>query len=209
MSTKNQTNIMIDLPLPAMRGLELRTAWGKARAGRVIDEAKALNEMSAVLTDVKDLGFNDYWDGEKEAPGMFANEPQLIAAWREGWEKAAWVEECRIEEEEYDIKEKRQVMPNMQFPYKIMLSEYKKNEPTEEGELLEFNTLKELQSYRKRNPEKMNMQYFYALTNSSINFTYIHTVEGKHFKPFVKDIKKAGLENVFGGDPETDTLYSW
>ncbi|WP_303745523.1 hypothetical protein [Enterobacter hormaechei] len=200
---------LMDLPLPAMRGLEIRIAWGKARAGRVTDEAKASDEMSAVLTDVKDLGCDEYWDGEKEAPGMFANEPQLIAAWREGWETAASIDESRIEEEEYEMREKRQKTPKMQFPYKIMLSEYKKNAPGEEGDFLEFHTLKELQNYRKRNPEKMSEQYFYALTNTSINFTYVHAAEGKHYKQFVKGIKKAGLENVFGGDPETDILYSW
>ena len=200
---------LMDLPLPAMRGLELRIAWGKARAGRVIDEAKAHDEMLDVLPDVMQLGYDEYWDGETKAPGMFANEPQLIAMWRDGWETAASIDESRIVEEEYEMREKRQKTPKMQFPYKIMLSEFKKNEPAEEGDFLEFHSLKELQSYRKRNPEKMSEEYFYALTNTSINFSYVHAIEGKHFKQFVKGIKKAGLENVFGGDPVHDIIYSW
>ena len=104
---------------------------------------------------------------------------------------------------------KRQVTRKMQFPYKILVSEWEKNVPVEEYDVMEFHSLNALQEYRKRNPEKMSEQYSYVLTNTTINFEYQSAVEGQHFKQFVKAIKKAGLENVFGGDPVTEILYSW
>jgi len=104
---------------------------------------------------------------------------------------------------------KRQVTRKMQFPYKILVSEWEKNVPVEEYDVMEFHSLKALQEYRKRNPEKMSEQYSYVLTNTTVNFQYQSAVEGQHFKQFVKAIKKADLENVFGGDPVTEILYSW
>ncbi|MEW5291825.1 hypothetical protein ABW286_22060 [Erwinia papayae] len=67
-----------------MHGLNIRIEWGKAKVMRVIDESQADYEKAEVLWEAELLGHNDYYD-RKYPPHIFLDEPELVKAWRKGW----------------------------------------------------------------------------------------------------------------------------
>lgn len=87
------TNIVLTCNLPPLRGLDVRLAWGKALVMRVIDLKKAGEEMETARQDARISGYNDFFDGVNVPPGLYADAPQLVKAWRQGWREAAASEE--------------------------------------------------------------------------------------------------------------------
>lgn len=43
-------------------------------------------------------GYQDHLAGQFELPPLFANDPQLTLAWKDGQEQCIWVETCRCDE---------------------------------------------------------------------------------------------------------------
>lgn len=65
----------------------------------------------------------------------------------------------------------------------------------EEWDVLEFSSLTELKKYRKSHPEKMAFSYSYALSRGvDTQFRHINIAEADHFKQFLRQIKRAGLD---------------
>ncbi len=65
----------------------------------------------------------------------------------------------------------------------------------EEWDVLEFSSLTELKKYRKSYPEKMAFSYSYALSRGvDTQFRHINIAEADHFKQFLRQIKRAGLD---------------
>lgn len=65
----------------------------------------------------------------------------------------------------------------------------------EEWDVLEFSSLIELIKYRKSHPEKMAFSYSYALSRGvDTQFCHINIAEADHFKQFLRQIKRAGLD---------------
>ena len=59
----------------------------------------------------------------------------------------------------------------------------------------EFSSLTELKKYRKSHPEKMAFSYSYALSQGvDKQFRHINIAEADHFKQFLRQIKRAGLD---------------
>ncbi|WP_159197684.1 hypothetical protein [Escherichia coli] len=55
--------------------------------------------------------------------------------------------------------------------------------------------LTELKKYRKSPPEKMAFSYSYALSRGvDTQFRHINIAEADHFKQFLRQIKRAGLD---------------
>lgn len=71
-----------------VRGLSVRIAWGKARVMAVIDAERAAEEMSDAAFEAQVGGDNDYRSG-RLLPHMFADVPELAAAWELGRSFAA------------------------------------------------------------------------------------------------------------------------
>lgn len=71
--------------------------------------------------------------------------------------------------------------------YTILVAGREKN-TGEEWDVLEFSSLTELKKYRKSHPEKMAFSYSYALSR------HINVAEADHFKQFLRQIKRAGLD---------------
>ncbi len=82
-------NIVLSQNLPPLRGLDVRMAWGMAQVMRVIDSEKAIEEMDDAILDALLDGHRDFGNGEQVPPGMYADVPQLVEAWRQGWQSAA------------------------------------------------------------------------------------------------------------------------
>jgi len=71
----------------------------------------------------------------------------------------------------------------------------KKKNTGEEWDVLEFSNLTELKKYRKSHPEKMAFSYSYALSRGvDTQFRHINIAEADHFKQFLRQIKRAGLD---------------
>lgn len=68
-----------------MRGLQIRMAYASAKVMRVIDAEKAKDEFREVLFAANMYGYDEYLSDMKEPPTMFLDEPQLLKAWRKGW----------------------------------------------------------------------------------------------------------------------------
>lgn len=78
--------------------------------------------------------------------------------------------------------------------YTIFVAGKKKN-TREEWDVLEFSSLTELKKYRKSHPEKMAFSYSYALSRGvDTQFCHINIAEADHFKQFLRQIKRAGLD---------------
>ncbi|HCN2465633.1 TPA: hypothetical protein R3U56_004878 [Escherichia coli] len=78
--------------------------------------------------------------------------------------------------------------------YTILVAGREKN-TGEEWDVLEFSSLTELKKYRKSNPEKMAFSYSYALSRGvDTQFRHINIAEADHFKQFLRQIKRAGLD---------------
>ncbi|MDC9152369.1 hypothetical protein PSK29_25415 [Escherichia coli] len=59
----------------------------------------------------------------------------------------------------------------------------------------EFSSLTELKKYRKSHPEKMAFSYSYALSRGvDTQFRHINIAEADHFKQFLRQIKRTGLD---------------
>ncbi|EAA3729461.1 hypothetical protein DOC44_24000 [Salmonella enterica subsp. enterica] len=77
--------------------------------------------------------------------------------------------------------------------YTLLVAGKKKN-TGEEWDVLEFSSLTELKKYRKSHPEKMAFSYSYALSQGvDKQFRHINIAEADHFKQFLCQIKRAGL----------------
>ncbi|MBR8034682.1 MULTISPECIES: hypothetical protein [Burkholderia cepacia complex] len=74
-----------------MRGLDIRVSFALARIASITDPEQF--DMIEVQIDTETLGRNDYWNGRRELPTMFADEPLLRAAWEQGQNDAAMCEE--------------------------------------------------------------------------------------------------------------------
>lgn len=74
-----------------MRGLDIRVAFALARIAAITDPEKF--DMIEVQIDTETLGRNDYWNGRRELPTMFADEPFLREAWEQGQSDAAMCDE--------------------------------------------------------------------------------------------------------------------
>jgi len=72
-----------------VRGLNIRIAWGKARVMAVIDAKRAEDEMSEVAFEAQVAGYHDYRSDSDTLPHMFADVPELAAAWWHGRNHAA------------------------------------------------------------------------------------------------------------------------
>ncbi|AXD36082.1 hypothetical protein ACP3WT_24165 [Salmonella enterica] len=78
--------------------------------------------------------------------------------------------------------------------YTFLVAEKKKS-TRDEWDVLEFSSLTELKKYRKSHPEKMAFSYSYALSQSvDTKFRHINVAEADHFKQFLRQIKRAGLD---------------
>ncbi|QEP72959.1 hypothetical protein F1L20_25950 (plasmid) [Escherichia coli] len=78
--------------------------------------------------------------------------------------------------------------------YTLLVAGKKKN-TGEEWDVLEFSSLTELKKYRKSHPEKMAFSYSYALSQGvDKQFRHINIAEADHFKQFLRQIKRAGLD---------------
>lgn len=78
--------------------------------------------------------------------------------------------------------------------YTLLVAGKKKN-TGEEWDVLEFSSLTELKKYRKSHPEKMAFSYSYALSRGvDTQFRHINIAETDHFKQFLRQIKRAGLD---------------
>ena len=79
--------------------------------------------------------------------------------------------------------------------YTILVAEKKKNSaPSDEWDVMEFDSLAALKKLRRRCPETMNCSYFYALSSGVDNqFRHVHAAEADHFKQFVRLIKREGF----------------
>ena len=71
--------------LPPLRGLDIRILFAKAKVMRVIDSIKAEREIEDVLEGAYFLGFLDSCAAKQTPPLIFADEPELLAAWEEGF----------------------------------------------------------------------------------------------------------------------------
>ncbi|MGC3027072.1 hypothetical protein ACPUER_18320 [Burkholderia sp. DN3021] len=74
-----------------MRGLDIRVSFALARIAAIADPESW--DMIDVECDAETLGRNDYWNGRKELPTMFADEPFLRDAWKRGEADAAMCDE--------------------------------------------------------------------------------------------------------------------
>lgn len=87
--------------------------------------------------------------------------------------------------------------------YTLLVAGKKKN-TGEEWDVLEFSSLTELKKYRKSHPEKMAFSYSYALSRGvDTQFRHINIAEADHFKQFLRQIKRAGLDR----QPESAAVY--
>ncbi|MDB6375073.1 hypothetical protein [Photorhabdus bodei] len=89
-----------------MRGLQIRMAYALAKVMRVIDAEKAKNEFSEVLFEAQRYGYDEYSFGMKVPPTMFLDEPQLLKAWRNGWNfhsEAEEIQHCPECNSQYNI----------------------------------------------------------------------------------------------------------
>ncbi|WP_321533498.1 hypothetical protein [Salmonella enterica] len=78
--------------------------------------------------------------------------------------------------------------------YTLLVAGKKKN-TGEEWDVLEFSSLTELKKYRKSHPEKMAFSYSYVLSQGvDKQFRHINIAEADHFKQFLRQIKRAGLD---------------
>ncbi|MEQ4962213.1 hypothetical protein ABN106_18745 [Enterobacter hormaechei] len=78
--------------------------------------------------------------------------------------------------------------------YTILVAEQKKNS-AEEPDVLEFSSLAELKKLRRRCPETMSCTYFYALSSGvDKQFRHIHVAEADHYKQFVRQTERAGID---------------
>ncbi|HEY1844010.1 MAG TPA: hypothetical protein VGH05_04035, partial [Buttiauxella sp.] len=65
----------------------------------------------------------------------------------------------------------------------------------EDYEVYGFETLKELQAFRKRYPEQMKMAYSYTLSSGTTKAgSHISVCDADHFKAFNKLVKASGIE---------------
>lgn len=80
--------------------------------------------------------------------------------------------------------------------YTILVAEKKKSAaPEEEWDVMEFNTLAALKKLRRVCPETMSCRYQYALSSGvDKQFRHINVVEADHFKQFVRQIARAGID---------------
>lgn len=80
-----------------MRGLDIRAAYANARIERS-GEPESRVAIAEALWEAGQLGIADFHEGESVAPAMFADVPELLGAWNEGyrsamieaWESEAW-----------------------------------------------------------------------------------------------------------------------
>ncbi|TDB43245.1 hypothetical protein [Photorhabdus luminescens] len=89
-----------------MRGLQIRIAFASAKVMRVIDAEKAKSEFNEVLFEARQCGYDEYSFGMKVPPTMFLDEPQLLKAWRNGWNfhsEAEEMEHCPECNNQYGI----------------------------------------------------------------------------------------------------------
>lgn len=78
-------------------------------------------------------------------------------------------------------------------PLPILIAEGEKNS-TEEMDVLEFDSLASLKSYRSRAPEKMKRAYHYIVSAGvDKDFCHVPVVEADHFKQFVRLIARNGI----------------
>lgn len=80
--------------------------------------------------------------------------------------------------------------------FTILVAEKKKNSVAEEEwDVMEFNTLAALKKLRRVCPETMSCRYKYALSSGvDKQFRHINVVEADHFKQFVRQITRAGID---------------
>ncbi|MFP1556949.1 hypothetical protein ACLB1T_00770 [Escherichia coli] len=79
--------------------------------------------------------------------------------------------------------------------YTLLLPGRKKHRGRVLWDVLEFSSLTELKKYRKSHPEKMAFSYSYALSRGvDTQFRHINIAEADHFKQFLRQIKRAGLD---------------
>lgn len=76
-----------------MRGLDERIALAQARIAAVIDPTSDAADVGDVAYEAQALGMRDYQAGEYSPPVMFRDEPILLAAWHDGQEFSAGMEE--------------------------------------------------------------------------------------------------------------------
>ncbi|VWD44889.1 hypothetical protein BCO18175_07172 [Burkholderia contaminans] len=74
-----------------MRGLDIRVSFALARIAEILDPESW--DIIEVQCEAESLGRNDYWNGRRELPTMFADEPFLRAASEQGQNDAAMCEE--------------------------------------------------------------------------------------------------------------------
>lgn len=80
-----------------MRGLNIRVAYANALIGRS-GEPENRVAIAEALWEAGQLGIADFHEGECVAPAMFADVPDLLGAWNDGyrsamieaWESEAW-----------------------------------------------------------------------------------------------------------------------
>ncbi|QFH87946.1 hypothetical protein FR760_24240 (plasmid) [Enterobacter hormaechei] len=80
--------------------------------------------------------------------------------------------------------------------YTILVAEKNKNAaPEEEWDVMELDTLAALKKFRRACPETMSCSYQYALSSGvDGHFRHINVVEADHFKQFVRQIARAGID---------------
>ncbi|MGY2492819.1 hypothetical protein [Cupriavidus sp. CP313] len=75
---------------PSLRGLAIRAdfALAKVMCASFPDSENDELDMCVALSDAQCLGYRDYLAGEFDVPVMFADEPDLVAAWEDGQDQA-------------------------------------------------------------------------------------------------------------------------
>ncbi|NCG53633.1 hypothetical protein GWK46_20285 [Serratia fonticola] len=81
--------------------------------------------------------------------------------------------------------------------YSINMAEGEKGTDYADFDCYGFNSLKELQKFRKSFPEKMKNEYDYQLGKLAISngrYRNITIVSASHYKQFIKQVKALGIE---------------
>jgi len=63
----------------------------------------------------------------------------------------------------------------------------------EEHEVYEFETLAELQAFRKDSPEQMKYAYDYGMSRGVVNGQHQCVAQASHYKQFLKHVAATGL----------------
>ncbi|MEY8712219.1 hypothetical protein [Mangrovibacter phragmitis] len=79
--------------------------------------------------------------------------------------------------------------------YLILMAAGKKGTADEDMDVYEFRSVAQLKAFRKRWPEKMCEQYAYLLSaGTDRHGHHVAVATGKHFRPFLREIKRAGVD---------------